>query len=340
MAKNTKGDGTFAGNTDSTVVTPDNMGKTLKFGNDEYNVNVGDTLTVTEQGLVNIKLSPDNGNLIEVRDNGLYYGTQAHVDTSNLYISSSIGDDSNIGTRESPLKTIREAFKRNRPNQQFTMHLFEDDTHEWRSSWGLKDNYIFNIYPYGSFADFCMSLNPISTVNWQRAQELKRPTIKFIGDKVNNNYSYFQTFIHTSETHCVFAGVRLVIDDNTSAPTFGTNGIAMGGSDGYLNLWFTGCLFELNDTHYFFVIGKSSNIVLDHCIISGDQKRLCHIETNGLLNLGFRTNSSGQVAGSPINGNTVNGTPTTLHYNGYTDKDVILQRFSGKTISQQVGIIY
>ena len=44
-----------------------------------YNVNVGDTLTVGEDGLVDVKLSPDSGNLLEARENGLLqhagYGT-------------------------------------------------------------------------------------------------------------------------------------------------------------------------------------------------------------------------------------------------------------------------
>ena len=83
------------------------MGNTLVFKNKVYNVNVGDTLTVGENGLVEVNLSSDSGNLLEARDNGLYYGLVPLQNT--FYVSETLGNDSNAGTRNAPLKTFHQA---------------------------------------------------------------------------------------------------------------------------------------------------------------------------------------------------------------------------------------
>lgn len=53
-----------------------------------------------------IPISPDGGNLLENRGNGLYYGMQAPPDIANLYISTSLGNDNNSGTKDAPLRTL------------------------------------------------------------------------------------------------------------------------------------------------------------------------------------------------------------------------------------------
>lgn len=56
-----------------------------------------------------VDLSSDAGNLLTQRDNGLYYGIEAPPNVSNLYVSTSLGNDNNAGTKASPLKTISAA---------------------------------------------------------------------------------------------------------------------------------------------------------------------------------------------------------------------------------------
>lgn len=63
----------------------------------------GDTISVS-----GIPLSPDSGNQIQARDNGLYYGQVAPADISNLYVSNQ-GSDSNSGTVDNPLQTVDRA---------------------------------------------------------------------------------------------------------------------------------------------------------------------------------------------------------------------------------------
>ena len=134
------------------------------------------------KGGIKIAVSPDRGNLLQHRNNGIYYGIEAPADTSNLYVSTSQGDDSNTGTKTAPLRTIREALRRNSANQKFTIHLKEDESFEWRSSWGDFANYAFTIQPYGPQWDTIRANNAPSSAQYLRSNNGLRPTIKFIAD--------------------------------------------------------------------------------------------------------------------------------------------------------------
>lgn len=134
------------------------------------------------KGGIKIAVSPDKGNLLQHRKNGIYYGVEAPADTSNMYVSTSQGDDSNTGTKNAPLRTIREALRRNSANQKFTINLKEDETFEWRSSWGDFGNYAFTVQPYGPQWDNIRANNAPNTVQYLRSNNGLRPTIKFIVD--------------------------------------------------------------------------------------------------------------------------------------------------------------
>lgn len=92
-----------------------------------YKVKVAVTQGVTGDGTqanpLNVKLSTDSGNLLTLRDNGLYYGTTAAADVTNLYVDPVAGDDSNPGTRVLPLKTLQTAVNKVRADQSSTIHL-------------------------------------------------------------------------------------------------------------------------------------------------------------------------------------------------------------------------
>ena len=72
---------------------------------------------------ISVRISQQKGNLLEKRQDGLYYGVGAPPDLANLYVSTSLGNDSNAGTREKPLKTIGEALRRI-PNAPQTFHIW------------------------------------------------------------------------------------------------------------------------------------------------------------------------------------------------------------------------
>lgn len=92
-----------------------------------YKVKVAVTQGVTGDGTqtnpLNVKLSSDSGNLLTLRDNGLYYGTTAAADVTNLYVDPVAGSDSNPGTRVLPLKSMQAAINKVRSDQSNTIHL-------------------------------------------------------------------------------------------------------------------------------------------------------------------------------------------------------------------------
>lgn len=70
-----------------------------------------------------VKLSNDAGNLLELREDGLYYGIQAPPDLTNLYVDAVNGSDTNPGSKAEPLKTLDKALLMVAPNMSNTIHL-------------------------------------------------------------------------------------------------------------------------------------------------------------------------------------------------------------------------
>lgn len=335
--KYTKGDGSQTTNGDIPVVAPINMGNSLKFENKKYDVKVGKSLTLNEQGGVEVKLSKDKGNLIEARKDGLYYGINPPADTSNLYVSSSQGDDNNKGTRESPLRTIREAFRRNRANQNFTVHLYENDRHEWRSSWGRFNNYTYTMQPYGGIADSVMADNPTNSIQWARAKQLKRPTVEFVFDQTS-----FDTLVTSvqgdfSDQVVIFNGIRFY----GRVEAEGSHIYSVFGSPSSSpNIIFRGCELNLNTDIPYLNIGKPmSPVVFDHTKVLGDNI-LGRIEANGSLATGFRMHTQANLENQSVGGKNVNNEPSQLTYNGFTPEADIIAKFVGNTTVVRGGIYY
>lgn len=131
MAKDTLGTGSRAPAGNIPVVTPSNIGKGLTFVNDKYDVNVGKGLELDSTGKVQLKISPDAGNSLDLRANGLYYGIQAPASLANLYVDPINGVDQHpddvagAGTRAKPLKTLRYAIGINGTGVKRIIHLKE-----------------------------------------------------------------------------------------------------------------------------------------------------------------------------------------------------------------------
>lgn len=87
------------------------------------------TLTGTGTTLVplGVKASTDVGNLIQLRDNGIYYGVEAPADISQLYVDSLLGDDNNDGTQLSPFLTLGKAMTKVNGISRQTIYLKAGD---------------------------------------------------------------------------------------------------------------------------------------------------------------------------------------------------------------------
>ena len=110
MAINTTGNtGSVVG---VTVVTPDNMGKGLVWNGatKQYYVSAKDSngVKVNPDGSVGLALSPDAGNQIELRPNGIYLGT---IPLQNNFYVSLQGNDANDGSRNNPVQSLHRAYE-------------------------------------------------------------------------------------------------------------------------------------------------------------------------------------------------------------------------------------
>lgn len=129
---------------DGTSVT----GKLANFGGV-----VADQRTIVGNGhdkALQVNLSKQSGNLIEIRQDGIYYGTTAEY--PDLFIDAVNGSDENIGTREKPLRTFLEATKRNGKGVTVRYWFKEDMDHRMDTTVLLQSGE-HHIYPYGEFFD-------------------------------------------------------------------------------------------------------------------------------------------------------------------------------------------
>lgn len=178
--------------TDVKVVAPMNMGNTLVFKDKVYNVNVGDTLTVGEHGLVDVKLSNESGNLLQVKDDGLYYGSKPPANLANLHVDAVNGVDQHpdevagAGTKAKPLKTLAYAVSLSKPYTNYSIWLREDQEHivEHGKRLNFKEGSIL-IQPYGPLVDSLLQTLPHRTAVHNKLCELrKNPVIKFTGYRI------------------------------------------------------------------------------------------------------------------------------------------------------------
>lgn len=298
------------------------------------------------QGGISVAVSPDNGNLLGLRSNGLYYGIEAPADTRNLHVHPD-GDDGAAGTRNAPLRTIGEAIRRNQAGQRYTIHLYEGDgtaaVHEWRSSFPAAAGHLMNIQPYGSRFTEAQQNNPLGTLEYLRSSQVQRPQINFISDKVDITGTERPTvYSHNPTQDSVrFYAVRLNFDADTPDNPITSGGIAeqfFGGRDSALAVEAIGCVIDApRDNWYAFLVGKNSAFTFDACVINNaSEKRLLKVMT-GIIN--FQVRSASRSAGTLAQGNTRTGTPTTLTYMATSALNEWGQACSGVTGVLQGNVI-
>lgn len=88
-----------------------------------------DVFIYTVKALSHVKLSSDTGNLIEKRDNGLYYGITAPPNLQDIFVDAINGLDSNPGTRAQPMQTIQAALALGAKGLNRNLWLYEQQTH-------------------------------------------------------------------------------------------------------------------------------------------------------------------------------------------------------------------
>lgn len=209
-----------------------------------------------------VQLSPDSGNMLQTRGNGLYYGVEAPVDISTLYVSTSLGDDSNAGTRAAPMRTIEAALDtiraRNAPGT-YVINLRAGETFTpsrrvylisgtWQLTFTYYDDPLFN------------DIHARDGYYPEADARLKRPTVIFdtyIEDVANNIVGW--TGFSVSPTSTVsFRGCKVQFQQ-TSA------GLTTSGEWCWYcrEIQFSGCDVTVNSDHQ--AIGTANNISTSQC---------------------------------------------------------------------------
>ena len=210
MAKNTKGDGSLEQN-GVIVVTPDNMGKGVWFN------------PATQK--YEVKVSGISGNLLSLRDDGLYYGTKAKSSLENLYVDAVNGVDQHpdnvqgAGTRDKPLKTVHYAVSLGEQGTVRYVYLRCNQDHlvPAENSQNIKTG-ASHIQPYGSEYDQIRASSTDGTAaTVQLVNEGLAPRLVFTGlrtwindNKTNGGYLY--TCWHAKGTAVVLFGLEIIND--------------------------------------------------------------------------------------------------------------------------------
>lgn len=150
---------------------PDSDAQTLSVNASGISISNGNTIGA---------ISNDSGNLLQWRDDGAYYGIEPPDDLLDQYVDPSTGDDSNSGTRASPLRTIKRAVERILGGTYGNIYLKEDQVHTVSSGEAWKSANI-NFYSYGHGCDALIADNAMRACNWSfyGAKIAPKATIKF-----------------------------------------------------------------------------------------------------------------------------------------------------------------
>lgn len=163
-----KGDGSKTTDGSVPVVTPTNIGKGFKWdaGTFTYNVNVTSSNLKVSTGLtfvgdaLSVLLSKQEGNLLQLLKDGLYYGVKAPADLANLYVDAINGVDQHpddvdgAGSKAKPLKTFAYANKIAREGtiRKILLHTEQEHICSVDNYFWLKAGRI-SVVPYGPAAD-------------------------------------------------------------------------------------------------------------------------------------------------------------------------------------------
>ena len=183
--------------TDVKVVAPMNMGKGLVWNETtkQYDVSAKDSngVKVNPDGSVGLALSPDAGNQIELRHNGIYLGNIVRQENSWFYVSSVSGNDSNNGSKQAPFKTLTRAFnaiRENKSNGDYNVFLKAGEYFEFPRTrvWFPQNNMSLSFHYYGDpkYVDINETFGVYRPYG---AVDLQRPVLEFT--------SYFDSNINS-----------------------------------------------------------------------------------------------------------------------------------------------
>lgn len=322
-----------------TKIEPVKEGVKVTYANGTTSILGGNSVAVDGKTIVgngkdkvlSTQISKQADNKLSVLSDGLYVGLQKyHV----FYVSSSLGNDTNIGSRDKPLATITEGLSRIQDGDIVVFRLYENDIHDWKKSLTSHDDIQLTIEPYGPIKDKVFEENVVNSASWLRSKELKKPTIRMICDELSFGQAK-GAFLANFTKLCYIQGMKIEVVEPHGKPIHGIFGF----SEGNVKLHLRGCEIKCG-TGGFIQIGSFDNmIILDRTVVDYSKGAFVYVESQGQLHIGQRFQSNEPNAA--IIGKTSRNTDTTLHWNERTLlADVIEHGVSGKNSSQSYGVMY
>lgn len=168
-------------------------------------------------GKLGLQISPDEGNLLELRDNGVYYGQIAKVGA--YYVDYQNGSDSNDGTISAPFKTFYHAVNQIKENTNnvviYLKEAQEHIVHSQHTNWAKS----FIVLPYGEKTDSMSALWQPEQTGWHvfgaKEYHSLMPTIKVIAntEKIVFGDTVSPTFGGPMANHTIdFRGIKFAVD--------------------------------------------------------------------------------------------------------------------------------
>jgi hypothetical protein len=134
-------------------------------------------------------LASDSGQLLQYRNQPdgsckIFYGIEPPANLANQYVDPVNGQDSNVGTRASPLRTIKYAMERLPQGTRGRIHLHEDATHYLKSSERTLLDKTLYFSTYGPDTDVAQATwdADLSGWEWFGWQNSPKARIEFIAD--------------------------------------------------------------------------------------------------------------------------------------------------------------
>lgn len=193
--------------------------------------------------VLSVGLSKRYDNKLQIVEDGLYLGEQ--LEQSVIYVSSSEGNDSNIGTREKPMKTLKAALDRipSGFTGMFKINLKENEQFEL-GNMNFKNCYLV-ISAYGNLVD---SKYPEETpyaayYRGYLAKNYPRPTINIRVHREDANNRVIRDFVTSTRT-IELRGLNINLYNKMDNDDKRLDGYFTGAFNSDVSVIFLGCILE------------------------------------------------------------------------------------------------
>ena len=192
--------------------------------------------------VLSVQLSKISDNKLRLADDGLYLGN--NIEQTVLYVTNS-GDDTNIGTREKPMRTLKAALDRIPDNYAGGFQIFlKENEHFELGNMNFKNCYLI-LSAYGDLVDSKYPSNTPYSAYYRGylAKDYPRPTIDIRVHREDANNRVIRDFVTSTRT-IELQGLKIDLYNKVDNDDKRLDGNFTGGFNSDINVMFLGCILE------------------------------------------------------------------------------------------------